>query len=72
MTILEITSKEAEAVCSADPLPVFLNNVNRWGACCSVAVAGLGMSRPWIPALFPSDYLGTDWQFFQRDVREAL
>lgn len=28
------------------------------------------MAHPWNTALFPSDYLGTDWQFFQRDVRE--
>lgn len=36
---------------------------------CSVAAA-VWHGRPWNTALFPSDYLGTDWQFFQRDVRE--
>lgn len=37
--------------------------------CCGAA-AEFGMAKPWNTALFPCDYLGTDWQFFQRDVRE--
>lgn len=35
-----------------------------------MAEAGFGMAQPWNTALFPSDYLGTDWQFFHGDVRE--
>lgn len=35
-----------------------------------MAVAEFGMVQPWNTALFPSDYLGTDWQFFHGDVRE--
>lgn len=35
-----------------------------------MAVAQFGMAQPWNTTLFPSDYLGTDWQFFHGDVRE--
>lgn len=35
-----------------------------------MAAAKFGMAQTWNTALFPFDYLGTDWQFFHGDVRE--